>query len=416
MRLFLASVLLVLHYGRSGNAASNCGLPTGSSPVDNSMWSSWHQTLKSQIESQDAKDAAGIDLLFYGDSLTELWRGTAWGFHSRLGPGIPAVFSRYFGQYDSVIAGAGGDTTANLWWRIKNGELPKNHMPKVVVMMVGANDLTAAYAQCGTWDQNDYYGAAATIAQQVQGIIGTIHETWPGTEIILLGILPRGTDYWDGGSGRTSWPNVLTGPIESLNRELKALEGSDANVTYVYCGSGFTTSSGINMQYIQDGQHPSVAGYEALGRCLSPLVAAYINNGSAAPAPGSAPGLDPASAAGAAQPGMPGPAAAGGRSAVASFSSATGPGNAGGAGDPSSGGSGSSGGSSSGGGGSGGGGSSAGSSSGGSSRGGPGSNSGPVGPGGGGPGGPGGTGPGLPGPGGPGQTGPGGPGGTASEG
>ena len=32
--------------------------------------------------------------------------------------------------------------------------------------MVGANDLTAAYAQCGTWDSNDYYGAAATIAQQ----------------------------------------------------------------------------------------------------------------------------------------------------------------------------------------------------------------------------------------------------------
>ena len=56
---------------------------------------------------------------------------------------------------------------------------------------------------------------------RVQGIIGTIHGAWPGTEIILLGILPRGTDYWDGGSGRTSWPNVLTGPIESLNRELK---------------------------------------------------------------------------------------------------------------------------------------------------------------------------------------------------
>ena len=59
-----------------------------------------------------------------------------------------------------------GDTTANLWWRIKNGELPKNHMPKVAVLMVGANDLTAAYAKCGTWDQSDYYGAAATITQQ----------------------------------------------------------------------------------------------------------------------------------------------------------------------------------------------------------------------------------------------------------
>jgi hypothetical protein len=50
----------------------------------------------------------GIDLLFYGDSLTELWRGTAWGYNSRLGGGIPAVFSRYFGQYRSVVCGSGG--------------------------------------------------------------------------------------------------------------------------------------------------------------------------------------------------------------------------------------------------------------------------------------------------------------------
>lgn len=50
----------------------------------------------------------GIDLLFYGDSLTELWRGTAWGYNSRLGGGIPAVFSHYFGQYRSVVCGSGG--------------------------------------------------------------------------------------------------------------------------------------------------------------------------------------------------------------------------------------------------------------------------------------------------------------------
>ena len=58
----------------------------------------------------DVAQAAGTELFFYGDSLTELWRGTAWGYNSRLGPGIPAVFSRYFGQYSSVIAGAGGTT------------------------------------------------------------------------------------------------------------------------------------------------------------------------------------------------------------------------------------------------------------------------------------------------------------------
>ena len=53
--------------------------------------------------------APGIDLLFYGDSLTDLWRGTVWGYSSHLGPGIPAVFSRYFGQYNSAICGAGGE-------------------------------------------------------------------------------------------------------------------------------------------------------------------------------------------------------------------------------------------------------------------------------------------------------------------
>ena len=61
----------------------------------------------------------------------------------------------------------------------------------------------------------------ALCLSRVKGIIETIHGTWSGTKIILLGILPRGTDYWDGGSGRTSWPNVLTPAINSLNENLK---------------------------------------------------------------------------------------------------------------------------------------------------------------------------------------------------
>lgn len=47
---------------------------------------------------------------------------------------------------------------------------------------------------------------------------------------------------------------------------LQGLENDNLEVTYLYCGSGFTNSTGLNMNYIQDGQHPSVQGYEALGR------------------------------------------------------------------------------------------------------------------------------------------------------
>ena len=47
---------------------------------------------------------------------------------------------------------------------------------------------------------------------------------------------------------------------------LQGLENDNLEVTYLNCSSGFTTSTGLNMNYIQDGQHPSVQGYEALGR------------------------------------------------------------------------------------------------------------------------------------------------------
>lgn len=36
-----------------------------------------------------------------------------------------------------------GDTTANLWWRIINGELPLATPPKVAVILIGTNDVGA---------------------------------------------------------------------------------------------------------------------------------------------------------------------------------------------------------------------------------------------------------------------------------
>ena len=157
----------------------------------------WKHVLAMQRASRMPQ--GGTDLIFYGDSLTELWRGTAWGYTSRLGYGIPDVFSQYFGRYSTAICGSGGeqpcmascntgctvtsathllppgtrtvvlragDTSGNVWWRIQNGELPRNHAPKVVVLMVGANDLSGAYVNCGTWDEADYTNAATSVAQQ----------------------------------------------------------------------------------------------------------------------------------------------------------------------------------------------------------------------------------------------------------
>ena len=57
MRQLVISIgLLVLFQCRLGTADSNCGLPAGAQPINNEMWQSWHQRLKSQIATQDARD------------------------------------------------------------------------------------------------------------------------------------------------------------------------------------------------------------------------------------------------------------------------------------------------------------------------------------------------------------------------
>ena len=48
--------------------------------------------------------------------------------------------------------------------------------------------------------------------------------------------------------------------------------------SYLYCGAAFSSGSGL--ANLQDGQHPNVAGYEALGQCLQPLVSQYIDGSS----------------------------------------------------------------------------------------------------------------------------------------
>ena len=92
--------------------------------------------------------------------------------------------------------------------------------------------------------------ALLLLLPRVKGIIGTIHGAWAGTKIILLGILPRGTDYWDGGSGETAWPNVLTPAINSVNNALKV--SRDLYTVYVRQDLHFTGLSFIWWRESQD--------------------------------------------------------------------------------------------------------------------------------------------------------------------
>ena len=51
-----------------------------------------------------------------------------------------------------------GDTTANLQWRVMNGELPIGTRPKLAVVMIGTNDL--GYTEAGFRNGSDITEAA----------------------------------------------------------------------------------------------------------------------------------------------------------------------------------------------------------------------------------------------------------------
>ena len=58
-----------------------------------------------------------IDVVFYGDSITEGWRGTSFGFPVGRKQTIPAVFSSLFtldggGKYEGLPLGISGDTVS----------------------------------------------------------------------------------------------------------------------------------------------------------------------------------------------------------------------------------------------------------------------------------------------------------------
>src|SRR5437016_7371919 len=77
----------------------------------------------------------GIDLYFEGDSIIRRWGTSDVKYADFL-----ANWKENFFGWNAANFGWGGDTTANILWRLQNGELDGVN-PKVIVLMAGTNDV-----------------------------------------------------------------------------------------------------------------------------------------------------------------------------------------------------------------------------------------------------------------------------------
>lgn len=70
-------------------------------------------------------NGGNINVLFYGDSITDAWRNT----------GLP-IFTQHYAPLGAANYGIGGDRTEHVLWRIINGEV-QNLNPKLIVLKIG---------------------------------------------------------------------------------------------------------------------------------------------------------------------------------------------------------------------------------------------------------------------------------------
>ncbi|KAL0019951.1 hypothetical protein WJX79_003543 [Trebouxia sp. C0005] len=146
-----------------------------------SWWEPFSQKLAAEVAASDALQ--GSSLVFYGDSITETWRGTDGGHPCSRCTGVPEVFQEYFGShYATAVLAVGGDQSMHQLWRMHHGEIFQKHQPHIAIVMIGTNDLGAA--SCLGKGEAPILQAAAGTADRVREVIDFLHQQNPLTHIV----------------------------------------------------------------------------------------------------------------------------------------------------------------------------------------------------------------------------------------
>jgi lysophospholipase L1-like esterase len=241
------ALLLVSPHGRSPQARPSQVVlaATPISRMDLPWWRQRHEAVLERIR------RGRTGLVFLGDSITQDWE--------RRGPpewaDFVPVWERFYGDRDAVNMGFVGDTTANLLWRVRNGEVD-GISPKAVVVLIGANNLGRLH-----W-------SAADTVSGIEAIIAELRRRLPRTPILLLGVLP---------SDRSPWASATT--VE-INHALAERYGGAGEVSYLDAGPIFMNGGHLDRELFFDPKlnppaaplHPTAQAQERMAALMEPTL------------------------------------------------------------------------------------------------------------------------------------------------
>jgi lysophospholipase L1-like esterase len=199
-----------------------------------------HKLFLDRIEKSKGKG----DVIFLGDSITHAWENKegreAW--------------KEYFGEFNPVNLGIGGDQTGHILWRITKGKELENLKPKAAVIMIGTNN-TGGHS-------------AEQIAGGIKAIVEELKKQKPDMKILVLGVFPRG-------GGGDADKETKTIPAAKLNKKIPAINAiiskldDGKTVFYKDIGKDFLDEKGgLPGSIMPDYLHLSPKGYAIWGKAI----------------------------------------------------------------------------------------------------------------------------------------------------
>ena len=197
-------------------------------------WMKRHQSFNARV----AK--GNVDLVFIGDSITQGWGGKGKG-----------VWAKFYGKRNTVNLGIGGDRTQHVIWRLDNGNL-KDITPKAAVIMIGTN--------------NSGSNSSKEIADGVEAIVKQIRTKSPKTQILLLGVFPRGTNNADKRRKVNEGANAIFSKLDD-----------GEHVHYLDIGPKFLKKDGtLTREIMPDLLHLSERGYTIWAESIEDKLASLL--------------------------------------------------------------------------------------------------------------------------------------------
>ena len=188
------------------------------------------------------------NLLFIGDSITDLWTYPA--DHK-----YPGGLNTWNEKYKDTATNFGitGDKTQTVLWRLTEGKSLENYHPKHIVMLIGINNLLQQDTP-----EDTFAG--------IKAIVEYLRKIRPEAKIMLLGIFPCGEKP----------NNPIREKIRATNDKIKSL-ADYKNVYFADIGATFLEKDGsITKAVMRDLLHLSPKGYEMWHDAMDPCLKAFL--------------------------------------------------------------------------------------------------------------------------------------------